>query len=300
VAARGDVTTLLVGFPAGGPIDGIARVLVDPFREALGREVIVENRPGASGRIAISALLRAPPDGHTMLLTPGAMITLHPHLYPDLPYDPITQLIPISLVGTSDLAIVVGPNQPSRNVIELMRWFNEHPKEASCGTSGAGTVSHFAIVEIARKTGAELTFVHYRGALQQIEAVVEGTLKAGVVIPGVALPFHESGKVRVLATTGFARSSMLKGVPSLRDSGIDVAIREWAGVFAPPRTPPAIVHMHARLVAEALRRDAVKSWFEKIGIEPDSAPPAEFATMVRADYERWGPIVKTSGFKPET
>ena len=181
-----------------------------------------------------------------------------------------------------------------------MRWYNENPKLSSCGTSGAGSVSHFVMIEIARKANSAVVFVHYRSALQQIEALIEGSLKTAVVVPWIALPHVDSGELRVLATTGVARSALLSEVPTMRESGIDVVVREWAGLFAPVGTPQEIVNRLADATAEALATPAVKASFRRFGLDRGEVGPVGFAAMVKADYDRWGGVVKRSGLKAES
>ncbi|RZL90595.1 MAG: tripartite tricarboxylate transporter substrate binding protein [Variovorax sp.] len=303
-AARADELrpgiTLLVGFPPGGPTDGMARALAEPLRESLRSPLIVENRTGAGGRIAVTAAIRAPATGRTLLLTPGAMITIHPHLYPELPHDPLALLAPIALIGTTDLSIAVAADHPARNIDDLIRWFRQNAAVATCGTSGVGSVAHLVAAEMASKTGAAATLVHYRGALEEVTAIMEGSLKAAVVVPWIALPFQRAGKIRVLATTGPSRSSVFGDVSTMRESGIDVVAREWAGLFAPATTPPEALAAIGAAVKAALAMPPVRTSFAKHGLDPGMAMHADFGAFVRADYEHWGQIVKRAGIKVES
>ena len=285
-------TVLVVGFAAGGVTDRLARTLAEPLRDSLAGPVVVENRVGAGGRIAVAAVVAAPPTGRTLLLTPGAMVTLQPHLFRDLPYDTLTQLVPVAMVGSSDLAVVVGADHPARDVHALLRRFRDDPKTGSCGTPGAGSVSHMTMLEITRTAGIDVTFVHYRGAVQLVEALLEGSLKAAAVVPSVVAPYVADGSVRALATTGTTRSALLPEAPTLRESGIDIVEREWAGLFAPGDTPPAIVARLAMATSDALARVAPRGRFNASDIEAGGMVNGEFSAMIRADYARWAQLVK--------
>ncbi|MDM0109007.1 tripartite tricarboxylate transporter substrate binding protein [Variovorax sp. J22R24] len=290
----------MVGFPPGGPTDGMARVLADPLREWLRSPVVVENRTGASGRIAVSAAARAPVAGRTLLLSPGATLTIQPHLYPDLPGDPVKLLVPIALLGVTDLSVVVAADHPAEDIQGLMRWFRQNPALATCGTAGVGTVAHLAMVELGSRTGTDVRPVHYRGALEEMAALVEGSLKAAAVIPWMALPFKQAGKVRVLATTGTSRSPLLADVPTMRECGIDLVAREWAGLFAPAGTPPEAIARFGDAARSALVTPSVRASFAKYGLETGTAVLGEFAALVTADYDRWGQTVRRGGIKAES
>ncbi|MET0505756.1 MAG: tripartite tricarboxylate transporter substrate binding protein [Luteibacter sp.] len=293
-------TTLLIGFPPGGPTDGVGRVIAEPLRDQLGAPVVVVNRPGAAGRIAVSAAARATPNGHTLLLTPGAMVTIHPHLYPELPKDPWTWLAPIALIGTTNLSIVVAADHPARSLGELLRLFQRSPDTAHCGTPGSGTVAHLALVDMAGRTGTPFTPVHYRGAPDIVNAVIGGSLQSGAVIPGVAMPFAAAGKIRILATSGAERAQMLPDVPTWREAGVDIVVQEWVGLFAPAGTPPQRVRELGDDVLEAIARPAVNASFERYGLLPGHAGPRDFAGVIRQDYAHWGRIIERNGIKAET
>jgi tripartite-type tricarboxylate transporter receptor subunit TctC len=295
-----DTTVLVVGFAAGGVTDGLARMLAEPLRESLAGPVIVENRVGAGGRIAVAAVVAAPPTGRMLLLTPGAMVTLHPHLFRDLPYDTLTQLVPVAMIASTDLAVVVGAGHPARDIHALLRGFREEPRTASCGSPGAGSVSHMAMLEITRTVGVGVTFVHYRSAMQQIEALLEGSLKATAVVPSAVAPYVTAGTVRALATTGAMRSTLLPMTPTLHESGIDVVAREWAGLFAPAGTPPETVTRLAAATSGALASLAPRGRFAGSGMEVGSVANGEFSAMVKADYARWAQVVKRYGVTGES
>ena len=296
--AADDATTIVVGFAAGGVIDALARTLAPRMSEALAMPVIVENRTGAGGRIAVGNVIAAPPNGRVLLLTPGAMITLQPHVIRDLPYDPLTQLAPVAMIGSSNLAIVVAAPSPARDLDELLRRFRREPASASCGSPGAGSVAHFAMLDLARRAGVEVTVVHYRSALQVVEALLEGSLAAAPVVPSLVAPYIAAGKLRALATTGPARDPRLPATPTLRESGIDAVVREWAGVFAPAGTPAPTVAAVATATESAVRRIADSK--VDYGVEAEGIGPSRFSALVGAEYRRWGEIVRVTGVKVES
>jgi tripartite-type tricarboxylate transporter receptor subunit TctC len=182
-------------------------------------------------------VVAAAPNGHTLLLTPDATVSLQPHLYRDLPYKPLIQLAPVALVSATDFAVVVASRHPARDMQALAQGLRDDPGTATCGSPGPGSVSHLSMIEIARAIRADVSFVHYRGVVQQLDGLLEGTLKVGVAVPSAVEPHIKAGTLRALATTGAVRSVRLPSTPTLRECGIDVVTNEWAGCSRPVRRP---------------------------------------------------------------
>jgi tripartite-type tricarboxylate transporter receptor subunit TctC len=297
----GKLTRMIVGFAPGGSSDVTARLLVDQMR-GYASTIIIDNRPGAGGRIAVETAKAGAPDGSVLLLSPASMIVLYPHLYKPLGYDPVQDLIAVTTVCAFPFVLSVGPLVPRdvRTLADFIRWCKANPKLASYGTSGAGSMLHFAGMMLARAANFDFTHVPYKGASPALQDLLGGQVASTVGVLGIALPHIQAGNLRALAMTGATRSSFLPDVPTLTEAGFSgLEITEWQGLFVPAKTPPAVVHALNRSVRDALDSAEVKAGLIKLSFEAGGTSPEQFADLVRADIARWEPIVKVSGFTPE-
>ncbi len=297
----GKLTRMIVGFAPGGSSDVTARLLVDHMR-GYASTIIIDNRPGAGGRIAVETAKAGAPDGSVLLLSPASMIVLYPHLYKPLGYDPVQDFVAVTTVCAFPFVLSVGPLVPRdvRTLADFIRWCKANPKLASYGTSGAGLMLHFAGMMLARAANFDFTHVPYKGASPALQDLLGGQVASTVGVLGIALPHIQSGNLRALAMTGATRSSFLPDVPTLTEAGFSgLEITEWQGLFVPAKTPPAVVHALNRSVREALDTAEVKAGLIKLSFEASGTSPEQFADIVRADIARWEPIVKASGFTPE-
>jgi tripartite-type tricarboxylate transporter receptor subunit TctC len=297
----GKLTRIIVGFAPGGSSDVTARLLVDQMR-GYASTIIIDNRPGAGGRIAVESAKAGAPDGSVLLLSPASMIVLYPHLYKPLGYDPVQDLIAVTTVCAFPFVLSVGPLVPRdvRTLADFIQWCKANPKLASYGTSGAGSMLHFAGMMLARAANFDFTHVPYKGASPALQDLLGGQVASTVGVLGIALPHIQAGNLRALAMTGATRSSFLPDVPTLTEAGFPgLEITEWQGLFVPAKTPPAVVHALNRSVRDALDTAEVKAGLIKLSFEAGGTSPEQFADIVRADIARWEPIVKASGFTPE-
>ena len=292
---------MVIGFPPGGSSDVVGRLVAEQMR-GYAPTVIVDNRTGAGGRIAMEHVKSAPPDGATMVLVPASVVVLYPHLYRSLGYDPLQHFAAVTTVCAFPLVVNVGPMVP-REVTTLagfIQWCRDNPRRASYGTSGAGSMLHFAGMMLAKAAGFEFTHVPYRGASPALQDLLGGQLASTVGVLGIALPHIRSGNLRALATTGRTRSAFLPDVPTLAEAGYPgLEITEWQGLFLPSGTPPAIVEGLNRSVRDALAVEEVKTGLAKQAFEIGGMSSQQFAALLRADLARWEPIVRESGFTPE-
>ncbi|WP_307603497.1 Bug family tripartite tricarboxylate transporter substrate binding protein [Variovorax boronicumulans] len=292
---------LLVGFPPGGATDILARQVA---RQMTGfSAVIIENRPGAGSRIAVEATVRAKPDGLTGLVTPDFSLTLLPHLYRKLAYDPLKDLAPVAMCATSETALAVGPSVPAeiRTVKAFLQWAQTTPGQAMFASPSPGSTPHFTGVMLAQSAKAQLTHVAYKGGAQALQDLMGGQVPASFNPVGELLPQLASGKLRVLATSGSKRSPFMPDVPTFVDAGYrDVVVESWIGMFAPSGTPDAALDAMARSASDALRSKAVAEGFAKFGLSV-AAPVTRqrMAAIVREDLARWSSVVKSSGFSIE-
>lgn len=297
----GKLTRMIVGFAPGGSSDVTARLLVEQMR-GYASTIIIDNRPGAGGRIAVESAKAGAPDGSVLLLSPASMIVLYPHLYKPLGYDPVQDLIAVTTVCAFPFVLSVGPLVPRdvRTLADFIQWCKANPKLASYGTSGAGSMLHFAGMMLARAANFDFTHVPYKGASPALQDLLGGQVASTVGVLGIALPHIQAGNLRALAMTGATRSSFLPDVPTLTEAGFPgLEITEWQGLFVPAKTPPAVVHALNRSVRDALDTAEVKAGLIKLSFEAGGTSPEQFADIVRADIARWEPIVKASGFTPE-
>ena len=297
----GKLTRIIVGFAPGGSSDVTARLLVDQMR-GYASTIIIDNRPGAGGRIAVESAKAGAPDGSVLLLSLASMIVLYPHLYKPLGYDPVQDLIAVTTVCAFPFVLSVGPLVPRdvRTLADFIQWCKANPKLASYGTSGAGSMLHFAGMMLARAANFDFTHVPYKGASPALQDLLGGQVASTVGVLGIALPHIQAGNLRALAMTGATRSSFLPDVPTLTEAGFPgLEITEWQGLFVPAKTPPPVVHALNRSVRDALDTAEVKAGLIKLSFEAGGTSPEQFADIVRADIARWEPIVKASGFTPE-
>jgi tripartite-type tricarboxylate transporter receptor subunit TctC len=291
---------LLVGFPAGGTADLIARVVADKMKDTLGQPVIVENRPGAIGRIAADAVKAAAPDGTTIMAMPIGPMVVVPHVYANISYDPIKDFTPIALGATFQFAIAAGPQSGAKNWNDFVAWAKANPGKASYATSGAGSLPHFVGVMLSRGIGVEMLHVPYKGSAAYINDLVGGQVPAAIDAIADLSELHRAGKVTILASSGAKRSTVLPDVPTFAELGVkDVEAMGWFGFFAPAKTPKPIIDALNQAINKALQSPDVVEKLSKVGMDPATGTPEQFGTIVVSDYAKWGPIVKASGFKPE-
>ncbi|MEH2554108.1 tripartite-type tricarboxylate transporter receptor subunit TctC [Bradyrhizobium algeriense] len=286
-------------FSAGGSADAVSRLVAEHLQNSLGRPVIVENKVGASGRIGALAVKDAPPDGSTLLFAGSSQLTLQPHLYPDLGYDPAADFVPISQVVRFDQALAISSNVPAQSVKELLVWLKANPDKAIYGSPGAGTFPHFAGMEFGRLGGLDFRHVAYRGTPAALPDLLSGRIAVFVSSPAELIELHKSGSIRILATTGSSRSMILPDVPTLRENGIDVEVPGWFAFYAPARTPAELIERLQNEIIAIIRLPDVHTKILAVGFEPTATTSAELKKIQLADFERWGPIVKASGYKSQ-
>ena len=288
----------VVGFPAGGGTDIIARLLAEHIRVPFASSVIVENKPGAAARASVDFVKNAEPDGGTLLFTPDFPITVYPHSFRSLSYDPLRDLVPVAPGAKSMLCYNIGPAVPASvtTLAGFVQWVRDNQDKASYATTAAGGTPHFVGMMFATAAGLAMTPVHYRGGAPALQDLLGGHVPASVNPISEAMAQAKAGALRMLAVTGEKRSRFLPDVPTMREQGFDVVVESWLGAFAPARTPAETVRALGLAINEAARSSDYAESLAKFGNEPALQTPEEFAATVRADIARWGPVVKASGF----
>ncbi|MCW5624496.1 MAG: Bug family tripartite tricarboxylate transporter substrate binding protein [Burkholderiales bacterium] len=292
---------ILVGFPPGGSADVVARLLADRLRVD-GDSAWVENRSGAGGRIGLDVLKPAPADGRTFIVTPASAIVVYPHVYRKLTYDALRDFVPITSVCRFQFALSVGPAVPPsvRTFDDFARWCRANPAQALCASPAPGSMAHFTGTLVARALGIDLGIVQYKGGAPAITELVGGHMPASINVISEALPHRDGGRLRILATTGTTRSPLLPDVPTFKELGHrELEVHEWFGAFAPAGTPPDVVARTNAAIRDAAKSDGMAAALGKLGFEPAGEPQPAFVRIVKAEFERWAPIVKSSGFSPD-
>jgi len=290
------------GFPPGGMGDMVARPLIEKLRGKHAETLLLDSRPGAGGRIAVDYVKRAAPDGRTILQIPGSIMSLYPHIYSKLSYDPLTDFIPVSTLCGYVYSFTAGPGLPAeiRTVAEYVQWARANPKQALYGIPAAGSALHFAGMMLQRSAKFEFSSVPYKGGAPLLQDLLGGQVPVSFNVLGEVLPSIRSGKLRSLAITSPKRSPFLPEVPTMVEQGhADIALQEWLGWFVPARTPADIVKRLNAQVRESLKSPELLEALAKNALEPQHQSPEEFAAMLRRDIAAWAPIVKATGFKAE-
>ena len=295
--AQERTTRILVGFPPGGSADIIARLLAEKLRASLNQNVIVDNKPGAGGRVALQEVKRATPDGLTLVLAPSGALVIQPWLYANLGYDPVKDFTPIALVSTFDFAVTAGPGAPAGDLKAVLAWMKANPDKANYATSGAGTVPHFAGQMLGQASGVTLTHVAYRGGAPAAQDLIGGQVPLMVDTASETIEHHKSGKVRILAVTGEQRSKALPEVPTLKEQGINMTADAFFGLYGPAGMAPEQVARIDRAVAQALAAPEVQDKIYSFGLVPAHASPSELAATQATHLKRWEMPIKASGFK---
>lgn len=290
---------LLVGFAPGGSVDVVARLLAERLRPLLDQPVIVENKPGAGGRLVLGEVKRAPADGNTLVLSPSGALVISPWLYKNLGYEPTQDFAPIARVTTFDFAVTAGPAVPAGDIRSVMAWLKANPERANYGTSGAGTVPHFAGVLLSQAAAIPLTHVPYKGGAPAVQDLLGGQIPVMVDTASETIEHHRTGRLRIVAVTGPTRSVVLPDVPTLRESGIDATAEAFFGLYGPANVPSDKVKRLSDAVAEALKAPELQTRIRNLGLTANYASAQQLAEIQASDLKRWERPIKASGYTPE-
>lgn len=289
---------LLVGFAPGGSADIAARLIAERLAAELKHNVVVENKPGAGGRIAATMLKDAAPDGSTLMLAPIVVPVLAPLVFSKLAYDPLADFAPVAHVANFQFGLSVNASHPAKSVQDLVAWFKANAAQANFGSPAPGSLPHFFGVMISRGAGIDLVHVPFNGGGPLMNALVGNQVSSGIDTLVDQIEMHRGGKTRILATSGAARSPLLPEVPTFAEAGLKgVEGSSWFAVYAPARTSAATLRQLNAAINKALEAPEVKERFAKLGLEPTGGSAADLVALMKRDTERWGPVVKASGFK---
>ena len=300
-AQQPDTLRVVCGYPPGGSVDVVARKLAEKLAGHGARTVVVENKPGAAGRLAVEDVKKAAP-GSALLVTPASALTMYPHVYRQLSYDPFTDLVPVSTVASTGFALATGPKVQGSvaSLRELVQWCRANPAAATCGHAGAGSMPHFMVLLASRELGVELAAIPYRGGAAAMQGAAAGETAMALGTEGSARALHQAGKIRVLATTWERRSPFFAEAPTFIESGVALAQREWFGTFMPARTSDTQVQALATAIRELVQDADVRETWDRNSLLVEASGPAALAQTMRTEHDFWGPIVRRSGFTPES
>ncbi len=298
-----DTLKIVTGFPPGGTSDTICRRVAERLAPGYARVAVVENKTGAGGQIAVQTVKAAPPDGNTVLQTPMSMLGVYPHIYKKLPYDPVADVLPVTLGCTFDFGFAVGPQVPAsvRNIPEFLAWCKANPTLANYGSPAAGSVPHFIGILMGKQAGVDLKHVPFRGTQPAILDMIGGQIAAVSGPIGEFTQHVAAGKCRLLAATGAKRSPFAPNTPTLVEQGLrDFAFEEWFGFYVPAKTPADVIARLNTAMRAALAAPETVNGLAAMGLEAKSSTPTELAARLKADTDRWGPLVKAIGFTADS
>lgn len=287
----------LVGFPAGASLDAMTRMIAQHMQDALGQNVVVENRTGAAGQIAMTALKNSPADGSVLVMTPLVTVVTAPHIQ-KLPYDPFKDFVPVAHTANFLFAFAMGPATPAKSLKEYVGLVKKDPKYANYASAATGSLPHFFSLLFAEKAGLKLNHIGYRGTAAAMTDLLGGQIAAFMGTVADVAAQDKAGKVVAVATSGATRSKHLPNVPTFKELGYRIEGGGWYAAYAPKGTPPAVVERLSQAIIAALNAPDIRERLDNYGLEPTGYGPTGLAQIHRRDYNLWGPVIKASGFKP--
>jgi tripartite-type tricarboxylate transporter receptor subunit TctC len=288
---------IVYAFSAGNAGDTVARLIADRLQRDLHRAAIVENKPGAGGRIGARAVKDATADGSVLLFAVSSQLALQPHLFSDVGYDPFTDFAPVSQVMAFDQAVAVPAGSSIRSIHELVAWYKANPEQAIFGSPGNGTHPHVVALEFSRLFRVKLQHVAYRGTAAALPDLLAGRIPAFFSASAELIEQHVSGTLRILATGGTQRLSILPGVPTFKESGADIYATGWYGLYVPARTPSEVVKSLEKEIVAVVRDPQLSARVQAMGFRPTGTTAGELRQIQRAEFDHWAGVVAASGLK---
>jgi len=290
---------IVIPYPPGGQTDIVTRYLAEKLTPALGQTVIGENRAGAQGIVGIEAAKNAPPDGYTFVYVNVSNISLNPHMYAKLPYDPQKDLAAVTQLGLSVLAMVVPPSLGPKTLAEFIAYVKANPKKVSFGSFGNGSTSHIYGEMLNGSAGLDMAHVAYKGAAPAVQDIMAGHAHMGIHDLATVGPHVRSGKLLALAVTGPKRWPLFPDVQTFAEQGQPLDIAGWNGIMAPAGTPRAIVERMSAEINRIIQSPEGREQILKFGLLVTGTTPDEFAGIIQRDTPRWGDVIRKAGIKPQ-
>ncbi len=290
---------LLIPYSPGGPVDISGRIVALKLTEAFGQQVIVDNRAGGGGNIAVEIVAKSAPDGYTLLMGANGTNAINPSLYPKLAVDPAKELAPLGLVASSPMILVAHPSLPAANVKELVALAKAKPGTINFASSGSGSTAHLSSELLKLMSGVQIVHVPYKGASPALTDLVAGQTQFMITGVSSTLPFVKSGKLKALGVSSEKRLAILPDVPTVAEAIPGYEVLTWYGMFAPVATPKAITEKLTAALSKIVASPDARERFAALGAEASFLPPDQFAAMVRVETAKWAKVIKESGAKPE-
>jgi tripartite-type tricarboxylate transporter receptor subunit TctC len=295
-----ELTHILVGFPPGQATDIVARLLADRLAPLLGETVIVENRPGQGGSIALASLSQSAADGHTMVLAPLASLVVNPHMYKTVGYDTFKDLAPVALVADLPLLLVVNPSLPINSVPELIAYAKANPDRLAHPSSGNGTLSHLGMEVFKQRAGITILHVPYKGSPPAMNDLMAGIVGVAMDTVTVTEPFIRAGKMRLLASAYSERVPSFPDTPTLAEQGFpEINLSAWLGLVVASATPKPRIDQLGAAINKVMQMPEIAEKFANLGAIPRAMGPKEFGAFLASEDARWSAVVKSSGIKIE-
>jgi len=300
-SAQQGTIRLVLGYPAGASSDALTRIVAEQMSKTLGQTVIVENKAGAGGRLANEYVKAAAADGTTLLVTPVATMSIFPHSFAgQLRYDAFKDFVPVAHLSDFQLGLAVNAQVPAKTLAEYVAWVKSDPaRNGFYASAAAGSLPHFFGVMFAKAAGIQLTHVPYKGTAPAMQALAAGEVAALSTVVADIKSVVDAGKARILAVAGDKRDPSVPDVPTFKEQGFDLVAQPWYAMFAPAGTPPATIERLSKAAIAAVQDPATHKRLVEMNLEPTGYGPAQLAKIMKDDYERWGPVIRASGFKPE-
>lgn len=290
---------MIVPFPPGSSPDLVGRMLADKLTPALGRQVIVENKPGAGGMVGTAQVAKSAPDGYTIGLSIPGPLAVNTVLMRKMTYDPFKELAPVTLVAQSPNVLVVDPKLGAATVADFIRIVKASPGKYNFGSVGNGSASHLTMELLKSLAGLDIVHVPYKGSPQVIQGLLSGNVAAGFIVPATAMPQVDAGKLRALGSTSSVRTVALPDMPTIAEQGFPgFESTAWLGMVAPAGTPQPIIDRLSTELVKAIRSDEVRGRMLRIYFQPVGTAPEGLANLMRSEVERWGRVIKAAGVKP--
>ena len=289
---------LVVAYPPGGAVDNVGRILAEKLSASLGQPVIIENKAGAGGLIGADAVAKSAPDGYTFVLGTVSSHAIAPSVYKKMPYDPVTDFAPVSLVALTPYFITVNPSVPAKTLAELIAYAKANPDKLNFGSSGNGTTPHLAGELFNTMAGVKINHVPYKGSAPMVTDLLGNQVQ--VAFDNTVIPNVKAGKLRALAATGTARLAAMPDVPTAAEAGLPgYEAVGWMGVYGPKGTPPAIANKLAAEIAKAMALPDVREKLNAQGFQAATDTPAQFDAYLRSEQSKWAKVARDANVQPE-
>ena len=290
---------IIVAFAAGGGTDLLGRTVAQKLQEALGQSFVVENRGGAGGNIGTDLVAKSAADGYTLLFGYSSNFSISPFLFKNLPYDPLKDFEPVSLVTVATNIMAAHTSLPANNLKELQAYAKLHPDTINYGSAGPGTLGHLTVELFNTVAGVQLTHVPYKGNSAALTDLLAGRVQLFAGSPAAVVEYIQAGKLKALGITSRERLPDMKNMPTFIEQGFDVEAQAWFGLLAPKGTPAAIVKKLNGVIVEGMKSPEVKASFARLGYDVATDTPEQFSTFIKADYDKWKNVVPKTGLKME-